>query len=369
MDVLTLFRKYGKSLDSIVESDDEKSIKFGDESVVVAMSDPIRLKDGNRTGFTVASLYYFLKIVKKEKQKVSAYVQFCRKNKVKYLPTLMQKPIWKYVEGSVKETHSDLRKYIEPFRASSDAKNDDDDGAMDVEEDETDGSRKMFANLLTKQISLTDRCTFLGGKTTHNFKWIQKIAHELTEVSQKRKVRTKDRLANEKRKKAAKIRTPIIVVPAEFSAILTLFNAKQFLKDGKYESTKEVRKKGGKKDDVLIVPHTFSGGQTFQFRIVDVISTLSAIELKSIVCVVASGKPWQFDSWKSRLGDTAKIFKHAKGIHFKYEHEVINNVIKKWKIEVLSLSESRRHLDRSIRDKFWKAIETFIKVNRPDVFG
>ena len=256
----------------------------------------------------------------------------------------------------MEETHSDLRKYIEPFRASSDAKND--DGAMDVEEE--DPSRKMFENLLTKQISLTDRCTFLGGKTTHNFKWIQKIAHELTEVSQKRKVRTKDRLANEKRKRAAKIRTPIIVVPAEFSAILTLFNAKQFLKDGKYESTKEVRKKGGKKDDRLIIPHTFSGGQTFQFRIVDVVSTLSAIELKSIVCVVASGKPWQFDTWKARLGDTAKIFKHAKGIHFKYEHEVTSNVIKKWKIEVLSLSESRRHLDRSIRDKFWKAIEKIL---------
>ena len=30
---------------------------------------------------------------------MSAYVQFCRKNKVKYLPTLMQKPIWK-MEGS-----------------------------------------------------------------------------------------------------------------------------------------------------------------------------------------------------------------------------------------------------------------------------
>ena len=76
MDVLTLFRKYGKSLDSIVESDDEKSIKFGDESVVVAMSDPIRLKDGNRTGFTVASLYYFLKIVKKEKIAKKSYQKF-----------------------------------------------------------------------------------------------------------------------------------------------------------------------------------------------------------------------------------------------------------------------------------------------------
>ena len=365
MDALSLFRKYGKVLDSIVEAG--KNIKFGDESVVVALKDPIRLKDGDRTGFTVASLYYFLKIVKKEKKKVSAYVQFCRKNKIKYLPTLMQKPIWKYVEGRVEETHSDLKRYIEPLSASGDSKND--DGAMEIEEEQVDGSQNMFENLLTKQISLTDRCTFLGGKITHDFSWIQSKAYNLTEITQKRKVRTKDRLANEKRKKAAKIRTPIIVVPADFSAKLTLFNVGQFLKDGKYASTKLVRKQGGKKEDRLIVPHTFSGGQTFRFRIVDVVSTLSPIELKSIVCVVASGKPWQFDSWKSHFGDTAKIFKHAKGIHLKYEHEVICDVIKKWKIEVLSLSESSRHLDRSIRDKFWNIVETFIKVNRPDVYG
>ena len=60
MDVLALFRKYGKSLDSIVERDDGKSIEFGDESVVVAMSDPIRLKDGNRTGVHCCFTILFL---------------------------------------------------------------------------------------------------------------------------------------------------------------------------------------------------------------------------------------------------------------------------------------------------------------------
>jgi hypothetical protein len=362
-DILSLFRKYGKDVN--MREVGEGRLKFGEETEV-AMSAPIRLKDRKRA-FTAASLYYFLKLVKKENKAFNKYMRFCREKKIEYITTLMREPISKYVSGEIDETHADLRKYIEPLKRA-DVAMDENEGGDDGDHQQIHMGQKNFEDLLTRQISLTDRCTLLGGKAAHSFTWVQEKAHFLTESEKKKRVRTKDKLKEAKQRKLNTVTKPIIVVPAEFSAKLTLFNVGEFLQNGKYMSTKEVRKRGGKRNDRLVISHTFQDGRTLKFRVVDVVSTLTPLEMKSIVAVVASGQPWQFESWQNTgYLNTAHIFKHVKGIHLKYEHEVICDQIKKWKIEVLSLSESSRHLDRSVQENFWKIVETFIKVHRPDV--
>lgn len=94
--------------------------------------------------------------------------------------------------------------------------------------------------------------------------------------------------------------TPIIIVPATLTALITLYNVKKLLKNGQYVSMSELQKKGlgTKESEVTVERKNPKTGQTISYRIVDSIDRIMKEDWKNVVAVFVSGQQWQFKGWK-----------------------------------------------------------------------
>lgn len=66
----------------------------------------------------------------------------------------------------------------------------------------------------------------------------------------------------------------IIVVPGAISSLLTIYNAKDFLKYGKFITTMEKKKQDSKKESVIVIKREMKSGETITYHIIDNISKL-----------------------------------------------------------------------------------------------
>eukprot|EP00941_MAST-03F_sp_MAST-3F-sp1_P001988 g1988.t1 len=163
---------------------------------------------------------------------------------------------------------------------------------------------------------------------------------------------------------------PIIVVPATLSAMLTLFNATDFLQHAKYVPSKDKKKAGTRKPTKVWVTHKCKNGVELKFRVVDSVRWMKPNDYKRIVCVVAQGQSWQFKGWKigGKKGKSTNVtpsdvFSKAMGMYVRYDNMIVPEVVKEWKIPVLTISKNRRHFDVSAFNDCWSKIEEFLTKN------
>ncbi|RLN85291.1 hypothetical protein BBJ28_00002747, partial [Nothophytophthora sp. Chile5] len=69
--------------------------------------------------------------------------------------------------------------------------------------------------------------------------------------------------------------TPIIVVPAGFSDLFTMLNAKDFLEDGVYVSNMQKKAEGHRKAQSMMISHE-EDGHTYTFKVVDTVTAREA---------------------------------------------------------------------------------------------
>ncbi|CAK5073022.1 unnamed protein product [Meloidogyne enterolobii] len=96
-------------------------------------------------------------------------------------------------------------------------------------------------------------------------------------------------------------RTPIIVIPATGTALITMYNARDILQ----------------------------------------------------------GPAWQFKGWKWN-GNPVEIFSNVAAFHLKFEEQKMDPNVAKWSVNVLQLSRTKRHLDRAILQRFWEILDRHI---------
>jgi len=161
-------------------------------------------------------------------------------------------------------------------------------------------------------------------------------------------------------------RTPIIIIPASGTALISIFNARDILQDLKFVPTEQRKKEITRRENELLIQRRKDGGQTSPYRVIENPLRLSPEEWDRVVAVFVQGPAWQFKGWHWG-GNPTEIFAHVCGFHLKFEDTKLDPNVAKWSVDVLQLSKTKRHLDKAIFIRLWQKIEQFIIRNKPDL--
>ncbi|WAR31307.1 CDC73-like protein, partial [Mya arenaria] len=162
----------------------------------------------------------------------------------------------------------------------------------------------------------------------------------------------------------ASSRTPIIIIPAATTALITMFNSKDVLQDLKFVSTDEKKSQGAKRDNEVLIQRRKSGGNTVPYRIIDNALKLTPEDWDRVVAVFVQGPAWQFKGWPWD-GNPTEIFSKIKAFHLKWSELPLDNNVRKWNVTVVNLDRHRRHLDRASLQVVWEVLDKFMAKDKP----
>ncbi|TMW55040.1 hypothetical protein Poli38472_013802 [Pythium oligandrum] len=152
--------------------------------------------------------------------------------------------------------------------------------------------------------------------------------------------------------------TPIIVVPAGFSDLLTMLNVKDFLCDGVYVSNMQKKSEGQRKSTSITIQHE-ENGEKYTFNIVDSVARFRDKDWRCVVAVIVSGQQWQFKGWKWKF--PVETFKRVCGVHVYTQGSQLSDEIKQWDVKLLMIHPDKRHLDKVASREFWRYLFEFLK--------
>uniref|UniRef100_A0A671UM99 Parafibromin n=1 Tax=Sparus aurata TaxID=8175 RepID=A0A671UM99_SPAAU len=165
-------------------------------------------------------------------------------------------------------------------------------------------------------------------------------------------------------------RTPIVIIPAATTSLITMLNAKELLQDLKFVTSEEKKKQGIQRDNEVLLQRRKDqiqpGGTTLSvtvpYRIIDQPLKLAPQDWDRVVAVFVQGPAWQFKGWPWLLpdGSPVDIFAKIRAFHLKYDEAKTDPNVQKWDVTVLELSRHRRHLDRPVFLRFWETLDRYM---------
>jgi len=156
--------------------------------------------------------------------------------------------------------------------------------------------------------------------------------------------------------------TPIIVVPATVSALLTNMNVKEFLEEGTFIPNEIKRKSSAKRNPVVELDTASRKGIPKAFKVVDNVTRFSEKDWRRVVAVFVHGPEWQFKEWKWSL--PTEIFQHVLGVNIRFSDEKPDPNVSKWGVKKMTIHRQKRHLDKVASNEYWKELGNFIKLKR-----
>uniref|UniRef100_A0A8C2Q3P6 Parafibromin n=1 Tax=Cyprinus carpio TaxID=7962 RepID=A0A8C2Q3P6_CYPCA len=162
-------------------------------------------------------------------------------------------------------------------------------------------------------------------------------------------------------------RTPIIIIPAATTSLITMLNAKELLQDLKFVTSEDKKKQGIQRDNEVLLQRRKDqvqpGGATISvtvpYRVIDQPLKLAPQDWDRVVAVFVQGPAWQFKGWPWLLpdGSPVDIFAKIRAFHLKYDEARMDPNVQKWDVTVLELSHHKRHLDRPVFLRFWETLD------------
>lgn len=277
------------------------------------------------------------------------YFQECLSNNLKPVSLLQKKGLFGYLEGHKDEPIAQSAKRKLPEEAQDDIYN-------------QQKKHKDSIHVALEERMLQDRKTILSSSTHKSFEGIQKIAVELILKSKKGAQKDRKTLPQSGKKSSG---TPIIILPTSLNALMTMYNAREFLEKANFKTNEECRKSNDSKESELSIKKSFRGGSSVNFRVIDSPQQLSDSEWSNVIAVFVSGHKWQFKGWK--WNEPVDLFAKTKGFFLKYSDSLTDSSVKQWNVSVLEINRYKRHLDAQCAHQFWTFLEQWIKKNRPDI--
>uniref|UniRef100_A0A8C7MG11 Parafibromin n=1 Tax=Oncorhynchus kisutch TaxID=8019 RepID=A0A8C7MG11_ONCKI len=167
-------------------------------------------------------------------------------------------------------------------------------------------------------------------------------------------------------------RTPIVIIPAATTSLITMLNAKDLLQDLKFVTPEEKKKQGIQRDNEVLLQRRKDqiqpGGATLSvtvpYRVIDQPLKLAPQDWDRVVAVFVQGPAWQFKGWPWLLpdGSPVDIFAKIRAFHLKYDEQKMDPNVQKWDVTVLELSHHKRHLDRPMFLKFWETLDRCVLI-------
>uniref|UniRef100_A0A671MV55 Parafibromin n=1 Tax=Sinocyclocheilus anshuiensis TaxID=1608454 RepID=A0A671MV55_9TELE len=165
-------------------------------------------------------------------------------------------------------------------------------------------------------------------------------------------------------------RTPIIIIPAATTSLITMLNAKDLLQDLKFVTTEDKKKLGIQRDNEVLLqrrkdqvqPGGANISVTVPYRVIDQPLKLAPQDWDRVVAVFVQGPAWQFKGWPWLLpdGSPVDIFAKIRAFHLKYDEARMDPNVQKWDVTVLELSHHKRHLDRPVFLRFWETLDRYM---------
>ncbi|MBN3271451.1 CDC73 protein, partial [Polyodon spathula] len=162
-------------------------------------------------------------------------------------------------------------------------------------------------------------------------------------------------------------RTPIVIIPAATTSLITMLNAKDLLQDLKFVTSEEKKKQGFQRENEVLLqrrkdvvqPGGTNLSVTVPYRVIDQPLKLAPQDWDRVVAVFVQGPAWQFKGWPWVLpdGSPVDIFAKIRAFHLKYDEVKVDPNVQKWDVTVLELSHHKRHLDRPIFLRFWETLD------------
>lgn len=91
-------------------------------------------------------------------------------------------------------------------------------------------------------------------------------------------------------------RTPIIIIPAGTSSLISMYNVKDILQDLKFVSIEQKKAEGARRDNEVLLQRQ-RNGISVPYRIVDNPAKLSPSDWDRVVAVFVMGPAWQFKGY------------------------------------------------------------------------
>ncbi|XP_028164362.1 parafibromin [Ostrinia furnacalis] len=169
-------------------------------------------------------------------------------------------------------------------------------------------------------------------------------------------------------------RTPIIIIPAAATSLISMYNVKDMLQELKFVPVEQKKAEGSARENEILLqrrkgasgdhPPTAANTTTVPYRVVDNPGRLSAAEWDRVVAVFVQGPAWQFKGWPWD-GNPVQIFANICAFHLKYDEMKLDANVARWAVSVLNLSRTKRHLDRAVLLGFWETLDKHMMKNKP----
>ncbi|GAB0095830.1 CDC73 [Sergentomyia squamirostris] len=151
-------------------------------------------------------------------------------------------------------------------------------------------------------------------------------------------------------------RTPIIIIPAATTSLITMYNCKEILQDLRFVSQEEKKAAGGQRENETLLQRRKDGQTTVPYRVIDNPSKLTPMDWARVVAVFVMGPAWQFKGWPWD-GNPVEIFSKICAFHLRFDEMKLDANVARWAVSVLSLSRTKRHLDRACLMTFWETLD------------
>lgn len=335
---------------------------IGQTKVARKTQTPYMSRKGTDSKYSIDSVYFWLM---NETVRPGQYIVNAKKEKVGTIHIDDRQEITAYMRGT-----KDSCEYLDTTMVDSH------EGVSTIKEEKKEMQEApkltQIASILQQERSVYTREGMMHGTTS--FANVLKLFDETIDNAVKANAAKKLRPREEKRDfivdpklkkrrvdKGPNANVPIIIVPAALTSLITMYNAKQLLSQGGFESSTTVQNRGGAKPKQLEFERA-SGRDiktNVRYQIVDDVKMINNWD--RVVAVFVTGKDWQLKDfpWKS----PAEIFANIQGFHCHFSDETIPSKLKAWKVTYLPIVKNMRHADRGTVLKFWNILTTWIAQN------
>lgn len=91
---------------------------------------------------------------------------------------------------------------------------------------------------------------------------------------------------------------------------------------------------------------------------IDSTTKMSTKDWSRVVAVFVLGQAWQFKDW--HWSSPVELFSNVRGFYLKYDDDALPAEVKSWNVKILTISKSKRHLDKTAALQFWNALDEFL---------
>ncbi|KAH9260701.1 hypothetical protein BASA81_001168 [Batrachochytrium salamandrivorans] len=163
--------------------------------------------------------------------------------------------------------------------------------------------------------------------------------------------------------------SPIIIVPPNSSAVINLYNCRQFLEDSHYVSHADLIKENQgvslpKPESVYVTrrKHPLTGCD-LRFKVVDSVLNFTNETWDRVVAVIVSGQAWQLKGWKWQT--TQEIFANVKGLYVYFDDAKLPPQVQGWNVTPLAIKHHLRNKDIVRAHELWSQVDAHLVAHKP----